>query len=466
MIPTFRRLIKERLIPNREEVIAATSLAYHMPRCRTPQDFHAVSKDLDFDRHEGRLVRATYGVFDKARDAEMIPNTPRYGWIPALPAKTPKSVLDQFERVIVPLELQSVEHARQIADECFPAADRGTAWSQLVGPIAVAANTHENWYVPKRVKLELSRTPTDVTLTQKPNSCVLSWKQSEGDRSYRVWRLRDGEETLLTETPSVVQHMEISDLRLGDLFAVSAITDATETVEMTLHLHQFLIFSRRESPRSMWVDVDGRRLASSRFGETAAPATRDVLAKESRCASCTPVEDLLSPEIAAYDPQARLKREVMSAMTGWKDAIEAEDVDWIVHCYAPDYREPDGRTVESVEVVVRSLFRRYQTEATDRLLKEWGSIASWHRPTLRLFVRSWTSVTSDRVELDAVAEMRAGGGPEMEPSDTFFHPFRDQSKTLKMVWIRHRDEWQIVQTSPPFLRMEDLHMFRFRYQGW
>ncbi len=466
IIPTFRRLVKERLIPSRDEVIAASPLAYHLPKCQTPQDFHAISRDLDFDRHEGRLVGATYGVFDRARDAEMIPNTPRYGWIPVLPAKTSQSVLDRFERVIVPGELQSVEHAKKVADEHFPVVDRGEAWSQMVGPLAVAVNTHENWYEPESIKLELPRRPTGVSLSEGNDGWSLSWDQGDGDQYYRVWRFRDGVETEISGSVVVDAQFDLPEKLPGDLFAVSAVTDAKETIEETLHLHEFLMYSRKESMRSLWVDVDGRQMASHRFGEAVLPVSPDVLTSESRCASCTAVEDLLSPEVAADDPQAQLKRDVMSAMIGWKRAIEAEDIDRILSCYAHDYSEPDGRTTESVEVAFRSLFRRYQPEANERLLKEWGSIEAWHFPTLRLLVRTWVSVASDRVELDVVAEMRAGGGPEMEPSDIFFHPFSDRSKTLRMVWTRQQGCWEIAKTSPPFLRMEDLGMFRFRYQGW
>ena len=464
--PTFKRLVKERLIPSRAEVMATTPVAYHMPRCEKPADFHRISEDLDFDRNEGRLIRATYGVYDRARDAEMIPNGPRYGWVPLLPTRTPHGVLEKFQHIIRPGELSSVAQAKEVADEHFPPVDRGEAWSVEVGPLAVAANSHENWYVPETVKLSIPRRPTGVALEQEGGGWTLTWEQSDGDREYRVWRLRDGSEACLTEPPGAENRFAVTGGEDGDLYAVSALTDARETVEGALHLHEFLVLSLNESRRSEWIGTDGTRTESPRLGEALATATEGIMEKEARCASCTPVEDLLSPRVETADPQAGIKREVMSALTEWKHAIEAEDIERIIACYADEYREPDGRTTESVEVVFRSILRKYLPESTAQLMREWGSAAAWHFPSVRLLVREWVAVADDRVEVDCVAQMWLGGGPEMEPSDMIKHPFGGRSKVLRMVWTRADGGWRIAETTPPFLRMEDTGIFRFRYQGW
>jgi hypothetical protein len=463
--PTFKRLVRERLIPSRAEVLETTPVAYHMPRCEKPSDFHRISEDLDFDRNGGRLIRATYGVFDRARDAEMIPNTPRYGWIPLLPTQTPKSVLDAFDLVIRPGDLKNIDHARDTMNDHFPPVDRGEAWSVEAGPLAVAANSHENWYVPEIVKISVPKRPTGITLTRGNRGQILTWNRHEGDREYNVWRSRDGSDICLTRQPIAEGRFHIVDGVDGDLYSVSAVTGARESIEGVLHLHEFLVFSRRESRRTEWVGVDGERVERPRLGEMLCPATPDILAKESRSAKCTLIEDLQSPVIDDTDTNAGTMREVMDAMVEWKQAIEAEDIDRILDCYAESYREPDGRTTESVGVVFRSVFRKYMTESTDALMKQWGSAASWSNPAVRLIVRDWTDVTADRVEVAAIAHMWMGGGPEMEPSDMFKHPF-GRSKDISMVWTRSSDRWRIEETTPPFLRMEDTGVFRFRYQGW
>lgn len=463
--PTFKRLVKERLIPTQEQVTATMPIAYHLPRCRRPIDFHAVLKDLDFDHDEGRLIRATYGVYDRARDAEMIPNSPRYGWIPALPTKTPQPVLNEFRHVIRPGDLTSAAHAKEVADRFFPPVDRGQAWSQIVGPLAVAANTHENWFVPESVKLAVPRRPDHVRIEREDGIPVLMWPRHDGDMAYRVWRLRGSVDMCLTDAPMTESQFDLAEARQGDEYAVSAITSATEIVEGTLHLHDFLVFSNSESRRSLWMRMDGKTTEHPRFAESFRVPTPEVLSAEKRAVECTPVEDLASPRVSEDDPGRAAKHAVMDALTGWKRAIEAEDIDVILGFYDADYREEDGRTAESVGVAFRSILWRYLRERTGEVAKEWGAVYAWQFPVVRVFIRKWGQVTTDQAEVDVAAQMWAGGGPEMEPSDMFKHPF-GRSCEMSMTWRRRGTRWYILKTTPAFLRMEDTVAYRYCYQGW
>jgi len=464
MRPLLTRLVKERLIPTRDEVLAAMPVAYHLPRCRRPADWHRVSADLDFDHGEGRLIRAMDGVYDRARDAEMIPNNPRYGWIPALPAKTSESILSRFGRILRPGDAESVEQARRILGEHFPPVDRGEAWSQTVGPLTVAMNTHENWFVPESVKLTVPRRPTGVRLIQE-GAVVLAWDRHEGDRGYRVWRLRDGIETCLTEEPMPEARLEIGDVEAGDRYAVSAITSATDAIEGTLHLHQFVVLSNRESRKSSWISLSGETQEITRFAESLPGSTPEIEAAESRCAACTAAEDLASPVVASGDPFRDAKYEVMAAMAGWKRAIEAEDVEAFLAWYAPEYREPDGRTTESVNAVLRALLWPYLKGQHGELAKAWSCVPAWSYPCLRLLVRDWPSVAPDRVEVDVAYELWMGAGPEFEPSDMFKHPWGRPNR-MRMTWRRAADGWRLAATDPAFLRIEDTVPYRLTYQGW
>ena len=167
VVPTLKRLLADNLIPTKDEVLATMPLAYQMPFCRRPLDFHRASDDLDFDHGKGRLLRATLGVYDRARDAEIIPNNPRYGWIPILPAKTRDDVLERFRRVLRPGDMDSIEDATKIAEESYPPVDRGEAWSATTGPLTFAVNTHENWFVPERVKLTVPKAPENLRVERE-----------------------------------------------------------------------------------------------------------------------------------------------------------------------------------------------------------------------------------------------------------------------------------------------------------
>ncbi|OQB43201.1 MAG: Glycosyl hydrolase family 98 [Candidatus Latescibacteria bacterium ADurb.Bin168] len=466
VVPTFRRLVSERLIPERHNVAKVTPVAYHLPRCERPIQFHAISDDLDFDHGAGRLIRGTFGVYDRARDPELIPNDPRFGWFPVLPAKTDRSVLGQFQRVLRPGDVDSPERARELMGTYYPPIDRGTAWSQIVGDLIFAVNTHENWFVPEEVRLQIPRRPRDVRIESAGTSQLrLRWDKAEGDNAYRVWRTRDGVETCLTENPTTETEFLLAPVEQGDQFAVSAITSATEEFAQTLHLHQFLVFNRAESRRSEWVNAAGDKTERFRFAESVPQGSEYVLEAERRCAGCLPVQDLTSPPVAPDDPFSSVKLAIMDHMAKWKSFVEAEDLDGIMGMYAADYSEPDGRGKDWVEAAFRLVLRRYMESQFARLVKEWGALPGWRNPAFRLLVREWKSVTNDTAEVLVVAHMWAGGGPEMEPSDMFNHPF-GRPHTTVMRWRRTNQGWKIAGTDPAFLRIEDTAIFRFRYQGW
>jgi hypothetical protein len=404
-------------------------------------------------------------VFDRARDPEFIPNNPRFGWIPVLPAKTPESVLSRFQRILRPGDCPTVDAAKELMNEYFPAVDRGDAWSTAAGSLLFAVNTHENWYVPEPVKLIAPRRPDGLSLEQTANSAVLRWTHHEGDRAYNVWRLRDRVETCLTPQPIADPIYRMDHVEAGDEFAVSALTDAKESFEGTLHLHQFVILNRFESRRSVWVRLSGERTDHPRFAEIIPRETDEIRVAVARTAECTPVEDLVSPVVSADDRFAAEKREVMQAMIAWKAAIESEEITRILKFYLDDYREADGRTTESVQVAFRNLFRRYVMDRFEPFISEWGALPGWQFPALRLFVREWKSVSQQSVEVSAIAHLWAGGGPEMEPSDMIIIPFGRPSLTT-MTWKRTPDGWKLAATNPAFLQVEDTAVFRFRYQGW
>jgi hypothetical protein len=457
MEPLFRRLVTERLIPTRDEMAMACPVVYHLPLCRSADQYYRVLEDLDFDHAEGRLIKAMNGVYDRSRDAELIPNDPRYGFIPVLPARTPNGVLELFDLILRPGDIESVEQAQELIAPHFPEIDRGNAWSTRSGPLICAANTHENWYIPERTKITVPRRPAGVEF----DGAKLSWKPSKGDRAYNVWLLRNGVETQLTQEPFVETSYRLVDVHAGDRYAVSALTEATEKIEATLHLHDLLLFSGRESRRSRWVSYSGSAVERQRYGEFTPPVSDEVAMREKRCAECTPVEDLASPVVELDGPEW----EVMAAMTAWKQAIEAEDLDKTLSWYDDGYREADGRTAESVRVALRCLLWSQLRERFGSLEEEWGRVAAWRRPVVRLLIRAWERVEPAEVVVHTQYQLWAGTGSDMEPSDMLKLPF-NRDNDMRMTWRRSDAGWRLTNTDPPFLQAEDLFPYRYTYQGW
>jgi len=464
LAPTFKRLIVERLIPTRDEVLDTMPLAYRLPLCRRPGDFAKILDDLDYDHSDGRLIRAMDGVYEPSRDSEMIPNNPRYGWIPALPTKTPQSILDRFERVIVPGDITSIDDARRLVDAHFPPVDAGEAWGTSAGSLTFACNSHENTFIPESVKLAVPMRPTNVRIEADGGSPALAWDaSSDTGETYRVWQACGETETCLTPEPISETRFALPDSDAS--FAVSAITSATEAVEGTLQLHQYLMVSNRESRRSAWFTAGGEVVERPRLGEAIPEPDDATLRNNARTAELTPVEDLDSPVIADGDPNATVKREVLAAMAEWKCAIESEDIERILARYSDDYREPDGRTTESVDTVFRSMLWRYLKDQHQELADEWSCVPAWSNPVVRVLVREWLTVGTDSVTVETMGQMWAGAGPELEPSDMFKHPF-GRPCNMTMTWKRTRDGWKLAATDPAFLRVEDTLTFRFVYQGW
>jgi hypothetical protein len=461
MGPVFKRLVDEKLIPTRDEVRESTPLAYHLDRCENHADFHRILDDLDFDHGEGRLLRATYGVYERTRDSEFIPNNPRYGWIPALPPQTPDDVLAKFRNVTRPGKLESVEDARALAEGIFPPVERGDAWSLYSGPFICAANSHEFWPEAQSVRLTIPRRPDNPHI----ENGALSWLGADGDTGYHVWRLRNGVEELLTPKPITSPSWTLNDSHPNDLYAISAITTATEQIAGTLHLHTFLLLNGNESRRSTWIGLDQSVVERYRIGETIPDPSPEKDAAEKRAAKCTLVEDLGSPVIADDDPHRDTKYSLMASMSAFKQAVEAEDVEGVLAFHTDDYREPSGRTAESVRSFYDTFLWSRLSERFAEVAEDWSVIPAWSNPAFRLLVREWNVKSPRQVDVTVAYELWAGTGPEFEPSDIVKLPFL-RDKTTCMTWIHTDAGWRLQATAPALFEAEDLVSYRLSYQGW
>jgi hypothetical protein len=289
----------------------------------------------------------------------------------------------------------------------------------------------------------------------------LSWISTSDDMGWHVWLLRNGVERRLTRNPITDPSFIPAGMEAGDRYAISALTGAMEEIKATLHLHDLLVYSARESRRSVWISTNGSAVERHRYGEAIPPTPEDVTARELRCAECAPVEDLASPVVNVGGPQDQ----VMGAMTAWKRAIEAENVEEIMAWYADDYREADGRSVESVRVALRCLLWSQLHERFGSLEEEWGRVAAWRRPIVRLLTREWERVSNEEVVVLTQYQLWAGTGSDMEPSDMLKLPF-DRDNAMRMTWRRTDAGWRLTNTDPPFLQAEDLFPYRYTYQGW
>ncbi|HNT88222.1 MAG TPA: glycoside hydrolase family 98 domain-containing protein, partial [Candidatus Hydrogenedentes bacterium] len=105
--PTLAEVIRERLIPTRDQVVERMQVAYQYKLARDINEFHENLRDVDFTHDEGFLARAAYGVWERFLEHELIPNKRRYFFIPLLPPRAPRAVLARFAHVTQPGECDS-----------------------------------------------------------------------------------------------------------------------------------------------------------------------------------------------------------------------------------------------------------------------------------------------------------------------------------------------------------------------
>ncbi|MEZ5322167.1 MAG: glycoside hydrolase family 98 domain-containing protein [Microthrixaceae bacterium] len=154
VFPVLRRLIAERLIPDRATVLGRTHVAYQ-PRSGAPG---ALTSDLAFSGLYG-----PEGCTDADRlscaQRQWLPSTGRYGLIPVLPALTAPDVAKRFDAVVEPIE-GSDGQRRAIVDPLVPApAAHGTSWIAPAGPTGTwfVANPNENRDVTSDATIPLGR---------------------------------------------------------------------------------------------------------------------------------------------------------------------------------------------------------------------------------------------------------------------------------------------------------------------
>ncbi len=138
ILPLYRAIIREQLIPTKEDVLKQVRLAVYndeVPRGADPYyyEFHA-------------LYEATYGFKPSGvipgELMEFFPNTGRYYYFPILPQGAGE--LGSGIRTLPLSQLQSVPAVREVFDAAYPSWYTGDALVNMVGDIFTVLNTNEN----------------------------------------------------------------------------------------------------------------------------------------------------------------------------------------------------------------------------------------------------------------------------------------------------------------------------------
>ena len=138
ILPLYRAIIREQLVPTKEEVLKQVRLAVYndeVPRGADPYyyEFHPL--------YEGTYGFKSSGVIP-GELMEFFPNTGRYYYFPILPQGVGE--LGDGIRTLPLSQLQSVAAVREVFDAAYPPWYTGDALVNMVGDIFTVLNTNEN----------------------------------------------------------------------------------------------------------------------------------------------------------------------------------------------------------------------------------------------------------------------------------------------------------------------------------
>ena len=166
IFPLLRAIIKERLIPTRQQVMENIKVAYvadfengEESEMSDVDYYRGMAADnVLFGRHHerrrgtGTIYRATYGM-DSEND--IVPNSGRYYWIPVLPKYTRSDFMSKFERVLCPNQFVGENEAKMFFDGFYPPIQEGSGYITIVGDEAFAMNSYESMNVSQSYAFKL-----------------------------------------------------------------------------------------------------------------------------------------------------------------------------------------------------------------------------------------------------------------------------------------------------------------------
>ncbi len=181
VLPFLRAVVRHRLIPSREDVLADIRIAVTLDGAEQVTNVRD-----DRYREFWALYAGTYGfrAHGAARGEviEYFPNTGRYRFIPILP---PGANLGPNIRHVPIRELQDPQAVRALFDRAYPQWYEGSALVMRAGDLVAILNSHENEDVPDTYAIPVNRgILRAISGTASVHSYVMG-KFEEGGR--RLW---------------------------------------------------------------------------------------------------------------------------------------------------------------------------------------------------------------------------------------------------------------------------------------
>ncbi len=361
--PALMQLVDGGLIARKDFVQKKVRVAYQMTSAKTPQEFHAILRDVDGVFDQGLLLHGAYGMERPGQVPELIPNNGRHYWTPVLSAFAPPEAWNGYAQVVKTGQFSTSQDWTRLLDQQYLPDGTGTAFITRVGRAVFILNTRENIYEAQPFSVADMPAPVrGLEAKRDAAGVVLTWPFREGDVAYRVYR-RVLPETMFSLTGKDLDAPTWTDADADPtaslVYAVTALTDSKEIYEGTVNYGDCLALSAVESR----IAEEAVITPALSYGKGAPVAPSSTM----------PVND--KPWWPTFDgvPETHMPiaNAIVKRLEEFGDAFARKDLESIANLYASDYEDIDGWRHQYVRRAYQWFFDRYSAPNMARQIRHW-----------------------------------------------------------------------------------------------
>jgi hypothetical protein len=426
--PTMLELIRNRLIPSKEEVLTKTKVAYQMNYCKTLEEFHVNIDDVEPLAGKGLLSRAAYGLYWRGQNYEIIPDISRYFFIPLLPWDAQDTIKDRFSSVLHSGEINSVEGYRLFLNHYYPPPDSGDAFVASIGKATYVIQTCENLYREQIYRIRVPQWVATPEVEINGNKVMIAWDKVSGSTAYEIYILENPGEKFyayqfrLLETVSTNRFESYLPDRFGLVYGIKAVGSENVILEGKVNYLDSPVFLKDKSPLRYVVRI-GTDHTVNQFdllhpGNDTRPKDQTVW----------PTYPHVSER---YMTQAK---EIVSAYEDLMAAYEKSDWRGVMAFYAHNYRDPNGYSRKYVGRALKWWFERNQHPYITVQVRDWDFSAYADKETVNLKLWTlWRAIAIDDGKWGDHGLVKFPRHPDQE---------------VWFTWKKINGHWQIMTTDP------------------
>jgi len=426
--PTLQEIIKNRLIPSKEEVQVKTRVAFQMNYCKTLEEFHVNINDIDPVAGKGLLSRAAYGLYWRGQNPEIIPDIHRYFFIPLLPWDATSEIKNRFASILHSGKINSVEDYRSFLNQFYPEENDGDAFVVNIGRATYVIQSCENLYREQSYRIRVPQWVEEPKVEINGKHMVFSWDEVPGASGYEIYTLENPGKKFYAwqfrlQKTIKANRFEDSLPGKGDVvYGISAIGSDKVILEGKVNYLDSHVFLNDKSPL--------RHVVRFCSGDTLKHIDLLDLSDDPR-----PEDQTVWPTFpnvpVQFMPQAR---EIISAYQELIHAYEKSDWQAVTAFYAENYRDPNGYSREYVGRALKWWFERFQHPYITVQVRDWDFSAFPKKETVNL--KLWTLWRAIAVDDGKWGDHGLVRFPRHKDEEVWF------------TWIKIDGQWKIMTTNP------------------